>query len=104
MSTPLLWLASSYNDTASPSLESIDAEEYLAITNPKLCLGCGSSTDFTARFLNMLLAVITFCCSRIARPAGASPNAPDTMTYSPGLPPLLVGILNISNTIMLQSL
>src|SRR5918995_6744388 len=53
MSTPSLCIANSYRDTASPSLESIDDEKYLASANPKLCLGWGSSTDFIACFLNM---------------------------------------------------
>src|SRR5918998_1959999 len=105
MSTPSLWLASSYRDTASPSLESIEDEKYLASANPKLCLGWGSSTDFTACFRKLLLTVIAFAsCSRIARPAGANPNAPDTMTKSPGFAPFLVGTLNLGKPIMVQSI
>src|SRR5687768_7765825 len=105
MSTPSLWLANSYRDTASPSLESIEDEKYLASANPKLCLGWGSSTDFTACFRKLLLTVIAFAsCSRIARPAGANPNAPDTMTKSPGFAPFLVGTLNLGKPIMVQSI
>src|ERR671915_1440787 len=105
MSTPSLWLASSYRDTASPSLESIEDEKYRASANPKLCLGWGSNTDFTACFRKLLLTVIAFAsCSRIARPAGANPNAPDTMTKSPGFAPFLVGTLNLGKPIMVQSI
>ena len=105
MSTPSLWLASSYRDTASPSLESIEDEKYLASATEALPwvglkhrLHCMLSEAAGRRNRILHLAAESLGLQeQIQMP-------PDTMTKSPGFAPFLVGTLNLGKPIMVQSI
>src|SRR6266852_4846361 len=88
-----------------PSLESIDADKYLARDIPNFCAGLGFITDEIALFLNSPYAFAFFV--RIFSPDDVYPNSPETTTKSPGFAPFLPGSSDAQsseNPIILQSI
>src|SRR5574337_727989 len=76
---------------ASPSLESMDDEKYLAAFNPKFSLGLG----LKIAFLNFFIAwrFVLYPSRTIFKPAEEYPKGPDVIMMSPVLAPPLDGIL-----------